>query len=35
MARQLVDEAAVSLDRFGPAADTLREAARFLIERRN
>jgi farnesyl diphosphate synthase len=35
MARQLVDEAAASLDRFGPAADTLREAARFLIERRN
>jgi farnesyl diphosphate synthase len=35
MARQLVDEAAASLDRFGPAADTLREAARFIIERRN
>jgi len=34
-ARQLVDEAAASLDRFGPAADTLREAARFIVERRN
>jgi farnesyl diphosphate synthase len=34
-ARQLVDEASASLDRFGPAADTLREAARFIVERRN
>jgi farnesyl diphosphate synthase len=32
-ARQLVDEASASLDRFGPAADTLREAARFIVER--
>jgi len=34
-ARQLVDEASASLDRFGAAADTLREAARFIVERRN
>ena len=34
-ARQLVDEASASLDRFGHAADTLREAARFIVERRN
>jgi farnesyl diphosphate synthase len=34
-ARRLVHEAAASLDRFGPAADTLREAARFIAERRN
>jgi farnesyl diphosphate synthase len=31
----LVDEASASLDRFGPAAATLREAARFIVERRN
>jgi farnesyl diphosphate synthase len=34
-ARQLVDEASAALDRFGPAADRLREAARFIIERQN
>jgi farnesyl diphosphate synthase len=34
-ARQLVDEASAALDRFGPAADTLREAARFIVERQN
>ena len=34
-ARALVDEASASLDRFGPAADTLRGAARFIVERRN
>jgi SagB-type dehydrogenase family enzyme len=31
----LVDEASASLDRFGPTADTLRQAARFIVERRN
>jgi farnesyl diphosphate synthase len=34
-ARQLVDEACVTLDRFGPAAETLRHAARFIVERQN
>ena len=34
-ARQLVDEACLALDRFGPAAETLRQAARFIVERRN
>jgi farnesyl diphosphate synthase len=32
--RHLVDEALAALDRFGPEADVLREAARFTIERR-
>jgi farnesyl diphosphate synthase len=31
----LVEEASASLARFGPTADTLREAARFIVERRN
>jgi farnesyl diphosphate synthase len=31
--RQLVDKAHASLDRFGAAADTLREAVRFVVER--
>jgi len=34
-ARQLVDEACMALDRFGPTADTLRQAARFIVERQN
>jgi farnesyl diphosphate synthase len=34
-ARELVDEATACLDNFGPAAGTLREAARFIVERRN
>jgi farnesyl diphosphate synthase len=34
-ARQLVEEASAALDPFGPPADTLREAARFIVERRN
>jgi farnesyl diphosphate synthase len=34
-ARALVEEASASLDRFGPAADTLRGAARFIVERQN
>ena len=33
-AQGLVDEASASLEPFGRAADTLREAARFIVERR-
>lgn len=34
-ARGLVSEACAALDRFGSKADTLREAARFIVERKN
>jgi farnesyl diphosphate synthase len=34
-ARHLVDEACLALDRFGSAAETLRQAARFIVERQN
>ncbi len=34
-ARELVSEACAALDRFGAEAETLREAARFIVERRN
>jgi len=34
-ARALVDEACAALARFGPGADTLKEAARFIVDRKN
>jgi len=34
-ARALVDKACGALDRFGAGADTLKEAARFIIDRKN
>ena len=34
-ARRLVEEASAALDLFGARADSLREAARFIVERRN
>jgi len=34
-ARELVAQACAALDRFGPKADTLREAARFIVERKS
>jgi farnesyl diphosphate synthase len=34
-ARDIVDEACTALQQFGPTADTLKEAARFIIERKN
>jgi farnesyl diphosphate synthase len=34
-ARRLVEEASAALDRFGARADSLRDAARFIVERRN